>query len=371
MSRRTNTAYGYGRIRRRPNGSFLADLKDGHGGRTRRTFKTRIEAQFWLDRQAVEPVEMTVSQLGEAAEAFSLLPDGVTLLEVVRAGLRTLRATPSSDTPFHVLAEMFVAERGRELRETTTANYRRCLSRALEALGDNVAAYTTAALREYVAQMTPHNRNRNLRALSAFFSWAVESGHLKTSPVSGIRLAKVAEPSRAVLTPEQMAHLLKAAEAVDARTVPYFALCAFAGLRPTEAVRLTSSEIGAEYITLGAAQTKTASARTVAIRPNLRAILDRHPVRESVTQGLSPDRFRKVLVAVVKASGIQWTQDVLRHSYASYAYELSRDAAATAAEMGHTGTSIFFRHYRGLVPPGSGERWFAIGTKSAQGDKSL
>ena len=115
-----------------------------------------------------------------------------------------------------------------------------------------------------------------------------------------------------------------------------------------------------EYITLGASQTKTASARTVAIRPNLRAILDRHPVRESVTQGLSPDRFRKVLVAVVKASGIQWTQDVLRHSFASYAYELSRDAPATAYEMGHRGTDIFFRHYRGLVPPGSGNAFFSL-----------
>ena len=363
MSRRTNTAYGYGRIRRRPNGSFLADLKDGHGGRTRRTFKTRTEAQFWLDRQAVEPVEMTVSQLGEAAEAFALLPDGMTLLEVVRAGLRTLRAAPSSDTPFHVLAEMFVAERGRELRERTIQSYRAALNRILAALGDSVASYSTDAIRAYLAPMTPHNRNLHLRSLSAFFSWAVEAGHLKTSPVSCIRLAKVAEPSRAVLTPEQMRHLLVTAEAVDARTVPYFALCAFAGLRPAEAVRLTASEIGEEYITLGAAQTKTASARTVAIRPNLRAILDRHPVRSTVTQGLSPDRFRKVLEAVVKASGIRWTQDVLRHSFASYAYEVTRDAAATAAEMGHRGTDVFFKHYRGLVPPGSGAKWFTVGTK--------
>lgn len=356
------TSYGYGRIRKRSNGSFLADLYDGHGQRVRRTFRSRTAAQHWLDTQAVTPVALTSLQLREASEAFALLPPGVSLVEAVRLGLRAIASAPSSETPFHVLAECFISERGRELRPRTIQSYRAALNHALAALGDNVAGYTTEALRAYFAPMTPHNRNRNLRALSAFFSWAVGAGHLSASPVAGIRLAKVAEPSRAVLTPEQMAHLLETAEAVDVRTVPYFALCAFAGLRPTEAVRLTASEIGVEYITLGAAQTKTASARTVAIRPNLRAILDRHPVRATVTQGLSPDRFRKVLVAVVKASGIQWTQDVLRHSFASYAYESSRDAAATAAEMGHRGTDVFFKHYRGLVPPGSGAKWFAIGT---------
>jgi len=50
----------------------------------------------------------------------------------------------------------------------------------------------------------------------------------------------------------------------------------------------------------------------------------------------------------------------MRHSYASYAYDLTRDAALIASEMGHHGTDIFFRHYRGLVEPGAGAKFFNI-----------
>ena len=50
----------------------------------------------------------------------------------------------------------------------------------------------------------------------------------------------------------------------------------------------------------------------------------------------------------------------MRHSYASYAYDLTRDAALVASEMGHRGTDIFFRHYRGLVTPGDGARYFNL-----------
>jgi hypothetical protein len=47
----------------------------------------------------------------------------------------------------------------------------------------------------------------------------------------------------------------------------------------------------------------------------------------------------------------------MRHSYA---YDLTRDAPLVASEMGHHGTDIFFRHYRGLVTPGDGAKFFGI-----------
>jgi len=45
-------------------------------------------------------------------------------------------------------------------------------------------------------------------------------------------------------------------------------------------------------------------------------------------------------------------------------YELTKNAAAVAADMGHHGTDIFFKHYRALAHPGDGEKWFAINPDS-------
>ena len=50
----------------------------------------------------------------------------------------------------------------------------------------------------------------------------------------------------------------------------------------------------------------------------------------------------------------------MRHSYATYAYELTKSADEVAASMGHAGTGIFFHHYRALAHPGDGRKFFAI-----------
>ena len=353
------TAYGYGRVRKRPNGSFLADLC-GCGQRLRRTFRTASQARQWLDAQMAAPCTLTASQLAQAAEAFAMLPPGVSLIEALQRGLEAVTMKPSA-YPLHTLADAWLDARARELRPKTLRGYRAVLARAGREMGDTLEAYTPEAITRWVSTMPPPSRNVTIRSLSAFFGWAVSQGYATRNPAAGVKLARTAEPSRAVLTPAQVEHLLRTAAAVDARTVPYFALCAFAGIRPAECMRLRAENIGAQYITLAGAVTKTAAARTVAIRPNLRAILDAYPVADGgVTAGLSAERFTKRAGAVVKATGIAWTQDVLRHSFASYAYEATGDAAATAAEMGHRGTDIFFRHYRGLVPPGSGAEWFSV-----------
>ena len=163
------------------------------------------------------------------------------------------------------------------------------------------------------------------------------------------------------LTLAQTRALLDHAQTHAPRFLPYLPLCLFAGLRPAECLRLRPPDIGPEYILLTEAHTKTAQARTVAIRTNLRAWLTAYPLPDTgPTHGLSEPRFKRLLAAAAREAGIPWAQDILRHSFASYAYETSRDASATAYEMGHQGTAIFFRHYRGLVPPGSGQTFFAI-----------
>ena len=216
----------------------------------------------------------------------------------------------------------------------------------------------------FLATLTPSAHNHALLSLGAAFSWAVKTGRLKETadPTRGLELVKLAAPRREVLTVEDGARVLSIAEASGRPGfVAYVAIGMFAGLRPEETLRLRPGDVGAEYITLTESATKTADARTVAIRPNLRAILDAYPVGPlGVAGGLTADRFRRLLRSTIEAGGVALPHDVLRHSFASYAYEAGRDAAATAYELGHKGTQMLFKHYRGLVPPGSGARWFAL-----------
>lgn len=352
-------AYGHGHIARAPNGRGYDAALCLSGRRLRARLPTLDAAKAWLDAQdptaALPP--LTAAQLRDAQAALALLPPGATLLQAAQAHAAALRAK-SGALPLIPFAEDYLAAKTDTLRPATHASYRRQLRALLPALPTPV---TKTAIATLLAPKTPHARNTALRALSAFFAWCVQTGRLEDNPVRGIPLARVAEPTRAILTLPQARALLAHAQAHAPILLPYLPLCLFAGLRPDEAKRLRPEHLGPEYITLPPTITKTASARTVAIRPNLRAWLARHPLPpEGATHGLSPDRFKKRLTQETRAAGIPWSQDILRHSFASYAYELSRDAPATAYEMGHRGTDIFFRHYRGLVPPGEGSAFFSI-----------
>lgn len=361
--RKPSTTYGHGHIRKTAYGTFAADLARGRGGaRLRRTFATRLEAEAWLDAQASADLPpLTAAQMREAAEAFARLPEGVSLTQALDRGLGAIFA------PHENLRERvadYLAEASKRLRPDTLAQYRRQLSLALASpiLGADLAAYTKSALLRYLdAIPSQRAKTKALRSLSALLSWLVARDLIPANPASSIKAPRIPKPTPSILTIPQAAHLLRVANDFDGGScLPYVAVCLFAGLRPTEAMRLRVSDIDGDYIKVASAQAKTVTARTVPIRPNLRAILTRCEFSGDSILPCSQDRFRKRLTALIKASGLSWTQDVLRHTFASYAYEVSRDAAATAYEMGHRGTDVFFRHYRAFVAPGDGQRFFGL-----------
>ncbi|MCL1920375.1 MAG: tyrosine-type recombinase/integrase, partial [Kiritimatiellaeota bacterium] len=170
------------------------------------------------------------------------------------------------------------------------------------------------------------------------------------------------EPPKHILAVAQAEALLRTAEAEHPEAVPYLALGLFAGIRPGELHRMTAASIRTEsgYIMLTGAETKTSDARTIRIRPNLAEWLAAHHPADRIA-ALSPRRHQRLISEIRSVAGIrEWQPDVMRHSFATYAYELEKDAAHIAAEMGHHGTAVFFRHYRALALPGDGAAFFSI-----------
>jgi len=327
-------------------------------------------ARAWIDATEASAAEalapLTRAQLVDARHALSLLPEGATLAQAARAmaearGLR--RMSLGEAVP------LFLADRAHGAVPLTVRGYRIALKALSCACGPEtpVGAVTAAHISQAVGYRIGRARNNIIRHLATFFRWAIRAGACGSNPALAVPRARVSEPPRGILTVAQAEALLRRAEKERPGLIPYLALGLFGGIRPAELLRLDPARIGSEWIVIDGAVAKTADHRTVPIRANLRAWLDAHPPAKRI----APLNERNLYAAIRRlraapfpdgdgAGEIPWPVDCMRHSYASYAYDLTRDAALVSSEMGHRGTDIFFRHYRGLVPPGDGVKFFGI-----------
>ena len=331
----------------------------------RRRLPTLEAAKVWLEsiRRGVELQlrPLTRAQMDDASLAYSLLPDGVTLVELARQYAEADDIIDEENRhPFDVCTAAFLKSRDAKCAASTAGRYKTTLKLAAAAFGGGdtpVASITHKQVETFVAAMSPSVRNATLRYMSAFFKWCADRQWITANPCRIVDRAKTAAPPLGILAPGEMRRLFAAAQANDPKLIPYLVVGAFAGVRPQETLRLTPAKIGAEYITLDASVTKTADARTVEIRPNLRKWLDAYPfAKMNPDIAASGKRIRRLCAA----ADIVWKHDCLRHSFATYAYELTRNATAVATEMGHQGTAVFFKHYRALAQPGQGAEWFDI-----------
>jgi integrase len=331
--------------------------------RERRCFRTLSDAQEYLLRRRVEKASpLTSAQYASAQVAVALLPSGITIADAVRGYLALSGASGGRGGVVQSLrlsaaTERFLAERAPLVSSVTASVYRRMLGRLAAALGDPLLpAISPQAISDWVAPLSPQARNKALRNVSPMFAWAVRHEMLLRNPCDAVERARGVEAPLGILPVADAERMLRGAAERRPELVAYLALGMFAGIRPAELARLTPDCIGAEFIRLDGRITKTASARTIRIRDNLRAWLAAYPPRWP----LAGARTVRHLTALHNAIGVAWPSDCMRHSFATYAYEMSKDAAAVAAEMGHTGTAVFFKHYRALAEPGDGARFFGI-----------
>jgi integrase len=181
------------------------------------------------------------------------------------------------------------------------------------------------------------------------------------------KTAKEPKTDIGILTVAQTARLL---ESSTSEMLPYLAIGAFAGLRRAELERLDWSEIDFDsgLIQVKAEKSKTAQRRFVTMQPNLREWL--MPVRKHRGDVTPREAFNKQFVETREAAGIkEWPENALRHSFASYHLAHFKNAASTALEPGHHDSRVTFAHYRELVRPKEGERYWNI--KPAKAEKKI
>ena len=193
-------------------------------------------------------------------------------------------------------------------------------------------------LREYlnakqIGLVAKENRRRLLVVL---FNFAKAQGWLRANEetaADALGTYKIKRREVEIYTPAEMARLLNAA---DPDFVPYLALIAFGGVRREElhkGLLWESINFDRGTIIVPAAIAKTGRKRKIVMHENLLAWLAPFRMKSGPIFNIDP---RKRIAKVVKASGVKWKRNALRHSFGSYRMEQTKNEGQVALEMGNS-----------------------------------
>ncbi len=361
------------RKRRNPSGviAYRVDAGKVGGKRLVKQFKTPEEAdqyagelreqraaeqeaaKFERKNRAVSLANLNDEQRSDVLSAFRVLKDSRgTLTAAAKFWLQHTNAA-TTRTCSEVMAELLQSCVASNRRIRTIESLRRLLNHFMPTYGAQpIASITTQDLvnwlQERAGRLSPTSRATYRVVLNRLFGFAVKRGYREGNPVLGLERPIQDERVPEVLTPTQARSILSAAQAVDPRMVPYYAIGMFAGLRTENELRNLDwrmIDLNEKTIEVIAATAKKRRHRTVDISDNLLQWLAPHR-QESGRIFFTFGKRDRVRVK----SGFQCPRNAMRHSFASYHLAMHSDAAKTAMQLGHPrDIEILFRHYRRLV----------------------
>ena len=182
------------------------------------------------------------------------------------------------------------------------------------------------------------------------------------------RMVKSDEEAPTTWDAQFIATMMQKAEEITPAIVSGLAVMTFAGLRPQEAMRLNWGAVNLEkgLLELSGETTKTRTSRHVKITPNLKQWLLTYSGNGKIIESAS--KYRREREKLMQAIGItEWPNDVLRHTAATMIYARTKSVDETCYELGHFGTSMFLKHYKGAAPkPDDVTRFWSITPKGGE-----
>lgn len=341
------------------------------GERTRKHFKSQSEAKEFRAQKLVE-----LTNFGTAAAALdehdraeyldcvnALAPFGISLRDAVKKLLPQLEAEKTTCSVKEAVEMVVKSKTVDGLSDRYIKDIKGRLEKFSNKFGaSNLAAITTAEIDDWLRALPGAlvNRNNYRRNIGVLFSYAEKRGLIVKNPINHVSKAKEITKKVGVLTPDQASKLLANA---DNEIQPAIALGLFAGLRTeSEIWRLDWGNIDFEagLIRVDAENTKIAANRFVPIPDILREWLKPHK-QESGKVSPKGDEYFSLLQKARKGAEIsKWPSNALRHSFGSYHYAKFQDMSKVMAEMGHTNSRTFLKHYRERVKPIDAEAFWQI-----------
>jgi integrase len=337
------------------------------GKRSRRFFKSRDEAEGEASKLRTQLVRhgtgtrvLPPAKADAAVRAYTMLGKDTapeTLLDAVREYLNRHKMRLAS-VPFEVAFKQFTdaqprsASYGQSLRQ-----YQARLS-ALH--GRMLCDLTARDIEVAMADFPPSVFNYGLRILGGLFNYGRKRDLCATNPIEKLDRKKLPPKEVEIYTPAQVAALLAAA---DPSLVPWLSTCMFAGLRASEARKMTWGDFDftENFIHVRAIVSKTHRPRAIPMEANLREWL--LPYRREDSALIAPQGLnvlRSQLRAAHQASVVRQIKHGPRHSYASYL--LARDGSVDALllNMGHEDAATTFRHYHRVASQRAAKTFWSI-----------
>jgi len=229
-----------------------------------------------------------------------------------------------------------------------------------------IAQITLADLERWFSERTeaPSARNSNLGRLSALFDHAWRHGHIPSNPCNRMENIRLETHAPSILTVEQCRKALAWTARNEDRFLAWLVLTLFVGLRPeAEADGMTWEKIDFTYkrIYVDGSNTKVKTHRLIDLKlipPALEWLTLAKKLNSDLPLVFTARRrYIRRLALYLELPG--WTQDILRHTAASYLFAYHQDAGKVATILGNS-AGVLLRRYRALVPREVAEKFTAI-----------
>jgi integrase len=271
--------------------------------------------------------------------------------------------TPAVITLEKAIEQLLTAKKAAGRREVYLKSLRYFLMRFAQSRNSTpLAAIRAEDVEGHIAKFAPYYRATHLHRLSALFSFAVRRGWIRTNPCELVDRVTIDRKTPRILTPEQC-------RKVYLRTPrwcrPYLVLSLYAGIRPTEALRLKWEDICLvrKIVMVNAAASKVRQRRVVPLPDCAVRMLSRlNPGSGPVAPSLMTIRRWKRKVRPVIGG---WPADILRHTAASYLLAMHEESGKVATWLGNS-PGILLSHYNGLALREDAERFFVGADKAVK-----
>lgn len=323
----------------------------------------------------------------QAMESLSELPDApaINIMAADYVSARKVFGNAPNPPSMRELAEFYAQRRGLNLPARTVAeavsemlkvkqadglserhieDLKNRLARFGKDFQCQIADLDGPSIAEWLRRLglSPRSQNNFRGAIQTLMAFAKSCGYLPRdwNEIDAVPTAKNKKGKVEIFSKNEIVKLLATANTKRYQKLAAFiAIGAFAGLRSAELERLTWAKVNLEtgYITIDASIAKTNSRRVVPIQPNLAKLLN--PIAQKQGKVSAYAHVTPHIMELAKAAGVEWKQNALRHSYASYRLAVTQDAAKVALEMGNS-PQMIQQHYRELVTPEQGREWFTV-----------
>ena len=355
-----------------------------NGKRIRMRYKSLEEAKYkchnleeGINNLEVARTNLDKNELRAAEQAFDLLPEDTSLIEVVRLYLKTKK--PSTvlvkDAVYGFLATK------ENCSKNTYDQAKGLLMKLVDwADGKTLHSISREDAQEYLKTAKNGSYNHYLRFAKSLYKWAISEELTDNNPFKNIAPKTRIHTEVIVLSCDEVEALLGASEDLyEGELLPYTAITLFAGLRPDSEMRhLSWGAINLEDAEMRVTMGKTRIPRTVYIPENLVKWLRKC----NQSRPIYPKNFRRKWAKVRNKAGFKggaaktpqekatevglktWVRDYTRHTAISYRVRQTGDIHRTATWAGNS-PAIIRSHYLGLVGGFEAEKFWSISSKDA------